>query len=162
MQVMLKFRLKCTPQAAWKALHSPSVGFELYGPVIRVQPVDPLPRRWQSGDHAVIALKLFGAFPLGVQSIKIHDYESQFDGQRVRIMRDHGGPLSGPLSLLRHWDHQMGISEVPNHPNKTVWRERLEIDGVVAPLFFPVLWVIWQLRARRLRRLAKRWQSNTQ
>lgn len=159
MQVMLKFRLKCTPQAAWEALHTPAVGMELYGPVIQIHSVAPFPRRWQSGDQATITLKLFGAFPVGVQSIKIHDYESQFEGQRIQIMRDHGEPLSGPLSLLRHWDHQMGVAADPKRPGQTIWRERLEIDGVVAPLFYPVLWVIWQLRARRLRHISRQWRA---
>lgn len=157
MQVTLKFPLRCAPDSAWQALHTPAVGFQLYGPIIQVRSVDPLPARWQAGDQATIALKLLGVFPLGTQHIRISNYESQAAGQPVRIMRDHGEPFTGPLSLLATWDHQMGVSAVPGKSNRTIWHEQLTIGGVFAPAFYPVLWIIWQLRARRLRHLAKSW-----
>lgn len=157
MQVTLKFKLRCTPSSAWQALHTPAVGFQLYGPIIQVRSAVPLPTRWQEGDQATIELRLLGIFPLGTQLIRIRNYESQHVGQRVQIMRDHGKPLTGPLALLATWDHQMAVSALPTKPERTIWHERLIIEGVFAPAFYPVLWVIWQLRARRLRHLAKSW-----
>ena len=35
---------------------------------------------------------------------------------RVRIFRDSGIPLTGPLASLDVWDHQMAISPAPGDP----------------------------------------------
>ena len=50
----------------------------------------------------------------------------------MRIFRDSGIPLTGPLASLDVWDHQMAISPAPGDPTKTLWRDRLVIGGPTA------------------------------
>ncbi|HJL46209.1 MAG TPA: hypothetical protein RMG45_10255, partial [Polyangiaceae bacterium LLY-WYZ-15_(1-7)] len=64
---------------------------------------------------------------------------------RVRIIRDSGMPLTGPLAVLDVWDHQMAVSPLPD--GRTLWRERLVIGGAAAPALWPGLWALWQWRA---------------
>ena len=40
---------------------------------------------------------------------------------------------------------------------RTLWRDRLVIDGPTAPLLWPVLWGVWQWRGARIRALAPTW-----
>ena len=75
----------------------------------------------------------------------------------VRIFRDSGIPLTGPLASLDVWDHQMAISAAPGDPTKTLWRDRLVIGGPTALALWPVLWATWQWRAARIRALAPTW-----
>jgi hypothetical protein len=75
----------------------------------------------------------------------------------VRIFRDSGIPLTGPLASLDVWDHQMAIAPAPGDPGKTLWRDRLVIGGPTAPALWPVLWGMWQWRAARIRALAPTW-----
>jgi hypothetical protein len=75
----------------------------------------------------------------------------------VRIFRDSGIPLTGPLASLDVWDHQLAVSPAPGDPSRTLWRERLTIGGRAAPLLWPGLWATWQWRAVRIRALAPTW-----
>ena len=75
----------------------------------------------------------------------------------VRIFRDSGIPLTGPLASLDVWDHQMAISPAPGNPAKTLWRDRLVIGGPTAAALWPVLWTTWQWRGARIRALATTW-----
>jgi hypothetical protein len=95
--------------------------------------------------------------PIGTQLIDVSDLERVANRQRVRILRDSGIPLSGPLAALDVWDHQMAVSPAPGDPSRTLWRDRLVIGGAAAPALWPVLWSIWQWRAARLRALAPSW-----
>ncbi len=67
----------------------------------------------------------------------------------MRIFRDSGIPLSGPLAELDVWDHQIAVSPVPGDPSRTLWRDRLVIGGAIAPVLWPVLWSVWQWRGTR-------------
>lgn len=153
---MLKFEIDCDADAAWRAIHSPQVASELYGPLITMSPFSDVPSTWEHGDNAAVAVSL-AAVPLGKQFISITDSERMVAGRRVRIMRDSGIPLTGPLASLDVWDHQMAVSSVAGHPNRTLWRDRLTIGGASAPLLWPTLWALWQWRQLRITQLAPSW-----
>lgn len=156
MRVMLRFTIDCDADAAWRALHSPRALAELDGPFVTLASLDALPTSWTAGDDAVVDLSV-GPVPLGRQLIDIHEIEREHRGRRVRILRDTGIPLSGPLAALDVWDHQMAVSAAPGDLGRTLWRERLVIGGRAAPMLWPVLWAIWQWRAARIRMLAPTW-----
>jgi hypothetical protein len=157
MRILLKLVVDCDADAAWRALHSPRAVSELYGPLMRLEPLDPLPTSWGGGDDVAVALSLGGVFPLGRQLIDVSDLVVEHGGERVRILRDSGIPLTGPLSSLDVWDHQMAVSPAPGRPGRTLWRDRLVIGGRTAPALWPVLWSTWQWRAARIRALAPTW-----
>lgn len=156
---MLKLVLDCDPDAAWRAVHSPRAVAELYGPFLGLSPMDPagLPTSWRPGDDVPVALSALGAVPMGQQLIHVSERFVDEPGGRVRIFRDSGIPLTGPLASLDVWDHQMAISPVPGHPERTLWRDRLVIGGPTAPLLWPLMWSVWQWRAARLAALAPTW-----
>ncbi|WOF22431.1 hypothetical protein N8K70_13685 [Microbacterium betulae] len=156
MRILQKLVLDCDPDAAWRALHSPAVFAELYGPLLSVRALgaEAIPAVWEPGRDAAVRIDA-GPVPLGTQLIATAD-RTKDDG-RVRILRDTGTPLTGPLATLDVWDHQMAVSAAPGDPSRTLWRERLTIGGPTALALWPVLWAIWQLRAARLRRLARHW-----
>ncbi len=160
MRVLVKLVVECDPDAAWRALHSPQAMAELYGPLVRMTPLEPgaAPVRWESGAHAAVALSLAGVVPLGTQLIHITDVRRRdSDGTEVRVLRDSGIPLSGPLAALDIWDHQLAVCAAPGAPGRTLWRERLVIGGRAAPALWPGLWAAWQWRTARVRALAPSW-----
>lgn len=159
MRVLLRLTIDCDVDAAWRALHSPHGLAELDGPFLTLASLDELPTSWTPGDDTVVDLAL-GPIRLGRQLIDISEAEREHGGQRVRILRDTGIPLSGPLAALDVWDHQMAVSAAPG--NRTLWRERLVIGGRAAPALWPVLWTAWQWRAHRIRTLAPTWAHDAE
>ncbi|QMU97348.1 hypothetical protein FVO59_09035 [Microbacterium esteraromaticum] len=159
MRIVLRFTIGCDPDTAWRALHSPRILGKLYAPLLQVQSLlpGPVPERWMPGDEAPVRLAVFGRIPVGTQLIRVDDRTVDEPGGRVRILRDSGIPLTGPLGGLDVWDHQMAVSPQPGRPDRTLWRERLTFDGPTAVLLWPALWATWQLRALRVRALAPRW-----
>lgn len=159
MRVLLKLVIDCDADAAWRAVHSPRAVAELYGPLIDLDPLLPgsLPTSWSPGDDVPVQLSALGVVPMGRQLI--HMSERFTDGPHgpVRIFRDSGIPLTGPLSSLDAWDHQMAVSPAPGDPTKTLWRDRLVIGGPTAPALWPLLWATWQWRGARIRALAPTW-----
>lgn len=158
---MLKLRLACDADAAWRAAHSPQALAELYGPWMTLAPEvsGEVPASWESGGEAVVALRLCGILPIGRQQIHVSDLSrtDPADGSRVRILRDSGIPLTGPLADLEVWDHRIAVSADPVDPSRTLWRERLVFGGRTAVLVWPLLWLTWQWRGLRARRLAPGW-----
>jgi hypothetical protein len=159
MRILLKFVIDCDPDAAWRALHSPRAVAELYGPVLGLEPLVPsgLPTSWSPGDDVPVQLSAFGSVPVGRQLIHASERRVAEPGGEVRIFRDSGIPLTGPLASLDVWDHQMAVAPAPGQPGKTLWRDRLVIAGPTAALLWPVLWATWQWRAARIRALAPTW-----
>ncbi|GAA1706789.1 hypothetical protein GCM10009808_26010 [Microbacterium sediminicola] len=155
MRVLSKFAIDCDADAAWRALHSPRVLAEVYGPLLDMQPLEAMPTRWEHGDNAAVGLSVGGLIPVGRQLISITDSEREVDGVRVRIIRDSGIPLTGPLAALDVWDHQMAVSALPD--GRALWRERLVIGGAAAPALWPGLWATWQWRSARVRAIAPSW-----
>lgn len=159
MRILLKLVIDCDPDAAWRALHSPRAVAELYGPFVELEPLVPsgLPTAWSPGDDVPVQMSALGMLPLGRQLIHTSDRFVEERGSTVRIFRDSGIPLTGPLASLDVWDHQMAVSPAPGRPDKTLWRDRLVIGGASAPALWPLLWGIWQWRAARIRALAPTW-----
>ncbi|MGN8027877.1 hypothetical protein [Microbacterium sp. 22242] len=157
--VQLKFRIAASADAAWAALHSPEVLTALYSPVLAVE-------RLGDGDtddgahgsllRTAVRLRLFGLITVGTQLIGAYDEVREHDGETVRILRDSGIPLTGPLSGLDVWDHRMAVSALPD--GRTLWRDRLVFAGPTSRLLWPVLWAAWQWRGWRIRRLARGWE----
>jgi len=157
MRILLKLVLDCDADAAWRALHSPRVLAELYGPLVAVEPLSEAPTSWESGADAAVGLALGGVIPLGRQFLHVSERVASDDNGPVRILRDSGIPLTGPLAALDVWDHQMAVSPAPGQPGRTLWRDRLVIGGPAALPLWPVLWATWQWRASRLRAIAPTW-----
>jgi len=156
MHVMLKLELDCTPDAAWAALSRPTVFRAVSAPFTTFVSLEPggFPKRWSAGSHRVRA-KAFGIMPVGEQSIDI-SYPQRSDG--VRLIRDSGGGISGPLGLITYWQHSMAIT--PATGGRTLYRDKLVYDaGLLNFPLWPMFWIFWQWRAARLRRLAPTWQS---
>lgn len=159
MRILLKFVIDCDPDAAWRALHSPRAVAELYGPLVDLEPMatEGLPSSFRPGDDVPVQLSALRAVPLGQQFIHMSERRVDERGGEVRIFRDSGIPLTGPLSSLDVWDHQMAVSPAPGEPDRTLWRDRLVIGGPTAPLLWPLLWTVWQWRGARIRALAPTW-----
>lgn len=162
---MLKLVLDCDADAAWRALHSPRAVADLYGPLIDLTPLEStgMPSVLEPGTDLPVRMTLGGpalaggALALGDQLIHVSERYVQDARGPVRILRDSGIPLTGPLASLDVWDHQMAVSPAPGDPSKTLWRDRLVIGGRAAPVLWPLLWVTWQWRAARLRATAPSW-----
>lgn len=164
MRILLKFVIDVDVDAAWRALHSPRAIAELYGPLLDVAPVVPgetspgaMPTSWQPGADVPMQLSLAGILPLGRQLISVSERNATDSNGVVRVFRDSGIPLTGPLSRLDVWDHQMAVSAAPGDASKTLWRDRLVIGGAAAPFLWPVLWTAWQWREARVKALAPGW-----
>ncbi|WP_448263454.1 hypothetical protein [Microbacterium aurum] len=159
MRILLKLVLDCDADAAWRALHSPRALAELYGPLMDLTPMDAagLPTSLEPGADVPVRVSLGGAVPFGDQLIHVSERYTQDARGPVRVLRDSGIPLTGPLAALDVWDHQMAVAPAASDPTKTLWRERLVIGGAAAPALWPVLWVTWQWRGARLRALAPTW-----
>jgi len=159
MRIMLKLVLDCDADAAWRALHSPRAVADLYGPFVQLVPMaaEGLPTRLEPGADVPVEMTLGGIVPLGRQLIHVSERHTSDPHGPVRIFRDSGIPLTGPLAALDVWDHQMAVSPAPGDGTRTLWRERLVIGGRAAPALWPVLWATWQWRGVRLRSLARTW-----
>jgi hypothetical protein len=159
MRVLLKLVIDCDADAAWRALHSPRAVAELYGPLMDLSPIDPagLPTSFTSGDDVAVQLAAAGIVPVGRQLIHVTERTVEEPAGTVRIFRDSGIPLTGPLASLDVWDHQMAVSPAPGDPTRTLWRDRLTIGGPTAPALWPLLWATWQWRAARIRAMAPTW-----
>lgn len=154
MRIRVETALECSADAAWDAAHRPAIAARLYAPVMRMLPVQgALPERFSSGDRVRVSLRLAGVLPMGSQLIAIEDLAP--DGAGARTMRDAGRPLSGPLSLLRSWNHEMTVVGSPR--GNALWRDELQITGAFAVVAGPVLWVMWHWRVAKLRRLSRGW-----
>lgn len=158
MRVMLKLVIDCDADAAWRALHSPRAVAELYGPLLQLEPLAAggLPTRLEPGADVPVRMRAAG-MALGDQLIHVSDRHVDSSDGHVRILRDSGIPLTGPLAALDVWDHQLAVTPAPGDPARTLWRERLVIGGAAAPALWPVLWGVWQWRGSRIRTLAPTW-----
>ncbi|WES62945.1 hypothetical protein P0L94_10820 [Microbacter sp. GSS18] len=158
MRILLKLVIDCDADAAWRALHSPRAVAELYGPLLEMTPMaaEGLPTALEPGADVPVVLSAAGV-PVGRQLIHVSDRYVEDSRGPVRILRDSGIPLTGPLAALDVWDHQMAVSPAPGDPSKTLWRDRLVIGGAAAPALWPMLWATWQWRGARIRAMAPTW-----
>ena len=149
--------LDCGATDAWEAAHSPGVAEQLYRSLLQMQPLGAasFPTRFSSGSRIDVALLLLGKLRLGSQRIVIEDRIDSVAVVERRTMRDSGRPLSGPLSMLRSWNHE--ITVIPVDDRACTWQDVLTISGWFAPLAACVLFPLWRWRAIKLRRLAREW-----
>lgn len=170
MYVQLKFPIRCDAPAAWRAVRSVSVVREIYSPVLDVHPItDFLPTEgdridrervlspgtmWEAGS-VECEVRLLGFLPIGRQIIRVQFTRAR--AEDANIFEDTGGATAGPLALLRGWKHRMAISVDPDHPERALWRDRVDFHGPFAPLCWPALWLLWQVRGARIRALAPGW-----
>lgn len=158
MHIELEFDIDSSADAAWRAVHDPTVVAALYGTVMQLRPLTPMPVRFEDGSEVDVALRAAGILPAGRQRIRITDEVTGTGPSQVRTMHDRGQPLSGPLALLRGWHHRMTITDSPAHPGHAIWRDRLDVSGAFAPFVWPLLRITWAWRARRIRALAPSWR----
>lgn len=154
MRVLLKLVLDCPPDAAWRAIRSPSGLTDVSSPFTTFTSLEPdgFPELWEAGEHPV-AVSAFGLVPIGEQIIGISYPEAPAG---VRMMRDTGRGLSGPLALITRWEHTMAVSSAPG--NRTLYRDQLKFEaGAMTALLWPFYWAFWQWRGWGITRLAPRW-----
>lgn len=155
MRVLLKLELDCTPDAAWRALRSPAVLREVVAPWLDVTSLESggLPTTWPEGEHRVRTLA-FRRFRAGDELVDVSYPGGLPTG--VRMLRDGGGALTGPLARFGRWDHRMAVSPLPD--GRTLYRDRLLVHAGAWELaaWYPA-WAFWQWRGLRLRQLAPTW-----
>jgi hypothetical protein len=158
MRVQLKMVLDCEPEAAWRAIQSPTVFREASLPLLDFTSLEPsgFPPRWEAGQHPV-RIEALGV-PIGSQSIGIEVPDRRHAG--VQIMRDNGSGLSGLNTVFDTWDHRMAIAAAPGEPGRTLYRDRLVYSaGALTLPIWPSLWALWQWRGARIKALAPSWTS---
>lgn len=169
MRVHLDLLLDCPADAAWEALHSPAVFRAVSGPWTTAESLEPegFPERWPGGDHRV-RLRLLGVLPMGEQVIRLRDevVDDAVLGTGARVVHDEGGPVRGPMTLVRHWHHRLAIAPNPlsgtaeRREARTRFTDTLEVRaGLLTPLAWLGFRVFWSLRARKLVRLAPGWAA---
>lgn len=162
MRVLLKFLLDCEPDAAWRALQSPTAFREVSFPWADFSSLDEggFPITWTAGKHPV-EVKALHAISVGEQEIDLSFPGSPAPG--VRMLRDTGGGRSGVLRLVPRIDHRMAVSADPAGPDsegrlRTLYRDQLIVEaGALTPFAWYSLWAFWQWRGLRLRQLAPTW-----
>lgn len=159
MRIRTVFAIDCPAEVAWAAAHTPATAAELYRPLLTMTARHGvLPARFESGDRVDVALRMFGALPAGSQRIAIEDVLRDRFPAGSRTMRDAGRPLTGPLALLRGWNHEITVWRKGR--GTAVWHDELTITGGFAPLFSLVLGPMWLWRRAKLRRLARGWRDS--
>jgi hypothetical protein len=187
MRVLLKLVLDCEPDAAWRAIRSPSVLNAVSAPLTHFESLEPygFPALWPEGDHPVV-MRAPGGITIGEQVIAISypqvgapgsgtrapaasgapaalgagalDAGSASTSSGVRLMRDAGRGLSGPLTLVDRWEHTMSVADAPG--GRTLYRDQLVFEaGALTPLLWPAYWAFWQWRALGIKRLASGWTA---
>lgn len=149
MRVTLRLELDAYPETVWAMLHDPLALAAVVDPLLELEPVGHrrFPPTWTPGDH-LVRLRLLGLIPLGDQRIRL----SMSRKGDARILEDSGGPVSGVLGLVTGWRHRMAVSPLPG--GRTLYRDRLDVSaGILTPVAWITLWVLWQVRAIGIRRV---------
>jgi hypothetical protein len=174
--------LDCPPDAAWRAIRSPSVLMLVSAPFTTFESLEPdgFPKIWPAGVHrakvSALALVQIGeqtidiSYPVGGASGS-GSYKEDGAGDGfgpgdipravraggVRMMRDTGRGVSGALKSVTKWQHTMAVSDADG--GRTLYRDRLVFEvGALTPLAWPLYWGFWQWRALRIRRLSRTWK----
>ena len=148
MRVQLSFAVPCDADRAWSIITSPEAAARAYAPLMAMIADTELPEHWRHGDETVVQLRGIGVLPLGRQRIAIRTRRRG----ATRILEDAGGPLTGPLAIVRSWRHRMAVTPLPS--GGTLYRDRLDVTaGIATPLVWFALWIVWQARGIRIRRM---------
>ena len=163
-RVLLKFELDCGVDAAWRAIRSPHVMRQVAAPLLGfwsledgASPRSGFPETWPPGEHPV-EVSALTVLTVGEQMVTISYPQQTLRRRRdgVRMVRDRGRATSGPLSVLRQFEHTMAVA--PAGEGRTLFRDQLKFSaGILTPLVWPLFWAFWQWRGFRIRRLARRW-----
>lgn len=170
MHVQLKLALAATPATVVDALANPEVMVAVTRPLVvyRSEEAGGFPTRWTTAPRRVRA-RILGVLPLGRTHVSLRFYEikvpplSSAPGSGVaRVQEDTGRGIDGTFRLLRI-RHRMAVSPLPRSSgvvDGTLLRDRMEFHaGVLTPLLWPGLWLVWQWRGLRLRQLAPTWPA---
>lgn len=157
MKITRSFEIPCSADSAWRALHDPVTIASVYGSLLRLTPDETPPAQLTTGTRMVVALNALGILPLGRQAIVVTDSQVDRGDIEVRTMHDRGGPVTGPLALLRGWHHRMSVSSIPGSETSASWSDTLEVGGPFAWLFWPALYGTWKMRETRIKRLSRTW-----
>ena len=160
MKVRTTTQLRCSPDEAWEALHTPQKAAELYGSFVQMVFPDDTPQRFNKNQAVTVSLLFAKRIPMGKQRILITDRETRIGAWRERVMCDSGGPQSGPLALVNHWRHEMAITADPANPERARIQDTLSFQGAAAPFVWPVLAVVWRWRQLRIAQVSERWGSS--
>jgi hypothetical protein len=156
MRILLRFVLDCDADAAWRALRSPDVFRAVAGPWMTFESLEPggFPGLWPAGEHPVRA-KALGLVDVGEQNIDISFAERRGG---VRLVRDFGGGVSGPLAVVTTWRHTMAVSSTED--GRTLYRDQLVVGAglLTLPVWFG-MWLFWQWRGLRIKALSTSWRA---
>jgi hypothetical protein len=153
--VGLRIVLDAPVDAVRDALARPAVMVAVTTPFLVYRSRDPrgFPERWPDDDPQPIAADAFGFLPSGDTHVDIGRYE--VDGVPVQV--DRGGGVTGLFARME-MRHRMAATALPD--GRTLLRDRLTYrmrPAALGVLLWPGMWVIWQWRAYRMRRLAPTW-----
>ena len=149
--------LRAAIDNAWEALHTPEVFRSVSSPftVFRTSPGKELPDRFRPNTDYEVTVWAMGLVPLGRQVIRLEDDGSSWER---RVVTDVGHGVTGPLSLLRHWRHEMVLTARAD--GTTDFSDTLTASaGLLTPFAWLGLQVFWLWRVTKLRALAGDWDS---
>lgn len=153
MKISTRATLDCSIDSAWEALHSPEIFTAVSAPftMFRTPPGTKLPERFQPGVDYSVDVFAGGLVPLGRQIIHLND---EVEGWTSRRVTDSGHGESGALGTLSNWNHQMSLSARAD--GRTEFHDTLSVDaGVLTPLLWLAMRVMWSWRALRLRQVTR-------
>ncbi len=153
MKISTHATLSCSIDTAWDALHNPAIFRAVSAPftVFVERPGSPLPHRFAPNTDYSVSVKAAGLVPLGDQTIHLVDDVTDWS---TRSVTDTGRGTSGALGVLRDWNHRMSLVARPD--GGTDFHDTLHVHaGVLTPLVWVGLRVMWSWRALRLRRVTK-------
>jgi hypothetical protein len=152
MKFSIQLSLDSPPERVFKLFQDPLVFAEVSDPLLSFLPVQPqkFPNRYESGKRYVVQVCAFRVFVIGKQEIN-PIFE---DSKELKIFRDNGRGLSGALSLISKFDHQMTLRALPG--NKTELLDELEFrGGIFTPFLGITFFFFWKWRHFKLKRVAK-------
>ena len=139
---------------AWEMLHTPAVFKQVSAPftVFRDSPSNPLPDRFAPDTDYTVSVFAGGIIPLGTQIIHLED---TLTSAEHRHTVDVGRGVSGMLSLMKNWRHQMAVQKLPN--GHTRFNDQLSVSASwLTPMMWPAFTIFWRWRAMQLRRIARK------
>ncbi len=150
MRITLKLVFDADIDTVWDALSRPEQMRSAARPFIRVRSLEKsgFPSSWPAVTPHRVELSLFGLIPMGTQVVNV-SYTIAPSGERT--VTDSGSPTSGPLALLRDWQHRMTISAMDAHRTRYVDTVTARA-GVLTPIMWITIWAMWRMRGVALRR----------
>ncbi|WP_129114976.1 hypothetical protein [Halegenticoccus tardaugens] len=149
MDASISTLLDAPPDRVWEEVQKPALLAHVAAPLVSFEPVNPrsLPDTWEEGGY-LVGLKLFGAVPLGTQTIRISNVRvDDTPGERFYRIRD-----DGTGRIASEWTHVISIRETSD--GKTVYVDEVEVKaGVLTPVVWSFASLFYRYRQHRLRKL---------